>query len=202
MENKSRNEQRAELFLQEIAPLISQYEMKWRKYFAEIGLAFDVDILSDTILKCYETISRLGCRDGQKESMNYLFKAFKMNSLRELQYARNKYREIVDDVEILGDQFEDISSDYKITKDLWIEFQFNYVLKEVEMSWDKNSFYLFKLKYVLELSDTEITKKTKNPNWKKDLKEINKWLKQAINKKDIEKEFTIKYPEIDLSLLE
>lgn len=202
MENKSRNEQRAELFLQEIAPLISQYEMKWRKYFAEIGLAFDVDILSDTVLKCYETISRLGCRDGQKESMNYLFKAFKMNSLRELQYARNKYREIVDDVEILGDQFEDISSDYKITKDLWIEFQFNYVLKEVEMSWDKNSFYLFKLKYVLELSDTEITKKTKNPNWKKDLKEINKWLKQAINKKDIEKEFTIKYPEIDLSLLE
>ena len=202
MENKSRNEQRAELFLQEIAPLLSQYEMKWRKYFSEIGLAFDVDILSDTVLKCYETISRLGCRDGQKESMNYLFKAFKQNSIRELQYARNKYREIVDDVEILGDQFEDISSDYKITKDLWIEFQFNYVLKEVEMSWDKNSFYLFKLKYVLELSDTEITKKTKNPNWKKDLKEINKWLKQAINKKDIENEFAIKYPEIDLSLLE
>lgn len=202
MENSRKNEKRAELFLEEIAPLISQYEMKWRKYFAEIGLAFDIDILNDTILKCYETISRLGCRDGQKESMNYLFKAFKMNSLRELQYARNKYREIVDDVEILGDQFEDISSDYKITKDLWIEFQFNYILKEVEMSWDKNSFYLFKLKYVLELSDTEITKKTKNPNWKKDLKEINKWLKQAINKKDIENEFAIKYPEIDLSLLE
>ena len=202
MENKSRNEQRAELFLQEIAPLLSQYEHKWRKYFSEIGLEFDIDILNDTIVKCYDTISRLGCKEGQKESMNYLFKAFKMNTLRELQYARNKYRKIVDDVEILGDQFEDISSDYKITKDLWIEFQFNYVLKEVEMCWDKNSFYLFKLKYVLELSDTEITKKTKNPNWKKDLKEINKWLKQAINKKDIEKEFAIKYPEIDLSLLE
>nr|DAZ31062.1 MAG TPA: hypothetical protein [Caudoviricetes sp.] len=35
--------------------------------------------------------------------MNYLFKAFKQNSIRELQYARNKYREIVDDVEALGD---------------------------------------------------------------------------------------------------
>lgn len=134
--------------------------------------------------------------------MNYLFKAFKMNTLRELQYARNKYREIVDDVEILGDQFEDVSSDYKITKDLWIEFQFNYILKEVEMFWDKNSFYLFKLKYVLELSDDEIKKKTKNPNWKKDLKEINQWLKHAIDRKDIEKEFSAKYPEIDLSLLE
>nr|DAZ31061.1 MAG TPA: hypothetical protein [Caudoviricetes sp.] len=38
--------------------------MKWRKYFAEIGLAFDIDILNDTILKCYDTIARLGCKDG------------------------------------------------------------------------------------------------------------------------------------------
>lgn len=202
MESNRKNERRAELFLKEIAPLISQYEMKWRKYFAEIGLAFDIDILNDTILKCYDTIARLGCKDGQKESMNYLFKAFKQNSIRELQYARNKYREIVDDVEALGDQFESGQADYKIAKDLWIEFQFNYLLREVELMFDKKDFYLFKLKYVLQLPDEEIAKKTKNTNWKKDLKEITKYLKTNVKKQDIEADFAVKYPEVDISILE
>ena len=202
MESNRKNEKRAELFLKEIAPLISQYEMKWRKYFAEIGLAFDIDILNDTILKCYDTIARLGCKDGQKESMNYLFKAFKQNSIRELQYARNKYREIVDDVEALGDQFESRQTDYKIAKDLWIEFQFNYLLREVELMFDKKDFYLFKLKYVLQLPDEEIAKKTKNTNWKKDLKEITKYLKTNVKKQDIEADFAVKYPEVDISIIE
>ena len=201
MENKRKNEKRAELFLKEVAPLLSQYELKWRKYFKEIGLAFDIDILNDTVLKCYNTIARLGCKDGQKESMNYLFKAFKQNSIRELQYARNKYREIVDDVEALGDQFESSQTDYKIAKDLWIEFQFNYILREVELMFSKKDFYLFKLKYVLQLPDAEILKKTKNKKWKKDLKEITKYLKNNVKKSDIKTDFAIKYPEVDLSIL-
>lgn len=201
MENKRKNEKRAELFLKEVAPLLSQYELKWRKYFKEIGLAFDIDILNNTVLKCYDTIARLGCKDGQKESMNYLFKAFKQNSIRELQYARNKYREMVDDVEALGDQFESSQTDQKIAKDLWIEFQFNYILREVELMFDKKDFYLFKLKYVLQLSDAEILKKTKNKKWKKDLKEITKYLKNHVKKSDIKTDFAIKYPEVDLSIL-
>ena len=201
MENKRKNEKRAELFLKEVAPLLSQYELKWRKYFEQIGLAFDIDILNDTVLKCYDTIARLGCKDGQKESMNYLFKAFRQNSIRELQYARNKYREIVDDVEALGDQFESSQTDYKIAKDLWIEFQFNYILREVELMFDKKDFYLFKLKYVLQLSDAEILKKTKNKKWKKDLKEITKYLKNNVKKSDIKTDFAMKYPEVDLSIL-
>lgn len=201
MENKRKNEKRAELFLKEVAPLLSQYELKWRKYFKEIGLAFDIDILNDTVLKCYNTIARLGCKDGQKQSMNYLFKAFKQNSIRELQYARNKYREMVDDVEALGDQFESSQTDYKIAKDLWIEFQFNYILREVELMFNKKDFYLFKLKYVLQLPDAEILKKTKNKKWKKDLKEITKYLKNNVKKSDIKADFAIKYPEVDLSIL-
>lgn len=198
----NKNEQRAELFLKEVAPLLSTYQKKWQTYFSEIGLEFDIDILNDTLVKCYDTISRLGLKDGEKESMNYLFKAFKMNSLRELQYARNKYREVVNDIEVIGDKLEAQFSDYKIAKDLWTEFQFNYIIKEVEMSWDKNSFYLFKLKYVLNVDDETIKKKTKNNNWKKDLRQITKWLKTNVKKEDIYKEFNARYPDIDLSILE
>lgn len=198
----NKNEQRAELFLKEVAPLLSIYEKKWQTYFSEIGLEFDIDILNDTLVKCYDTISRLGLKDGEKESMNYLFKAFKMNSLRELQYARNKYREVVEDIEVIGDKLEAQFSDYKIAKDLWTEFQFDYIIKEVEMSWDKNSFYLFKLKYVLNVDDETIKKKTKNSDWKKDLRQITKWLKTNVKKEDIYKEFNARYPDIDLSILE
>lgn len=203
MESNRKNEKRAELFLKEIAPLISQYEMKWRKYFAEIGLAFDIDILNDTILKCYDTIARLGCKDGQKESLNYLFKAFKMNSIRELQYARNKNRDEVEDIGALHEQFMNSqkSADYKIVYDLWTEFQFNYITRQVELYFDKSAFYLFKLKYILQLDDDKIRKKSRNQNWKKDLKDIVKWLKANVKKEDIIREFNQKYPEVDLDLL-
>ena len=200
----TKNEKRAELFLKEVAPLLSLYEKKWRTYFNQIGLPFDEDILRDTVLKCYETIGRLGCKSGQSESMNYLFKAFKMNSIRELEYARNKYRDYPEDIQTLYETYlsKEHSVDYKITKDIWTEFQFNYILKEVELMWDKNTFYLFRLKYVLNLSDDEIRKKSKNENWKKDLKSVTKWLQNTIKKEDIIKEFEIKYPDLDLSVLE
>ena len=65
----------------------------------------------------------------------------------------------------------------------------------------KKDFYLFKLKYVLQLPDAEILKKTKNKKWKKDLKDITKYLKNNVKKSDIKADFAIKYPEVDLSIL-
>lgn len=197
------SKQRADLFLEEIAPKLKEYELKWRAYFKQADIQFDIDVLNDTILKCYDTISRLGLKEGQKESLNYLFKAFKMNSIRELQYARNKNREEVEDVGLLHEQFMNSqkSADYKIVYDLWTEFQFNYITRQVELYFDKSAFYLFKLKYILQLDDDKIRKKSRNQNWKKDLKDIVKWLKANVKKEDIIREFNQKYPEVDLDLL-
>lgn len=197
------SKQRADLFLEEIAPKLKEYELKWRAYFKQADIQFDIDVLNDTILKCYDTISRLGLKEGQKESLNYLFKAFKMNSIRELQYARNKNREEVEDVGLLHEQFMNSqkSADYKIVYDLWTEFQFNYITRQVELYFDKSAFYLFKLKYILQLDDDKIRKKSRNQNWKKDLKDIVKWLKANVKKEDIVREFNQKYPEVDLDLL-
>lgn len=197
------SKQRADLFLEEIAPKLKEYELKWRTYFKQADIPFDIDVLNDTILKCYDTISRLGLKEGQKESLNYLFKAFKMNSIRELQYARNKNRDEVEDIGELHEQFMNSqkSADYKIVYDLWTEFQFNYITRQVELYFDKSAFYLFKLKYILQLDDDKIRKKSRNQNWKKDLKDIVKWLKANIKKEDIIREFNQKYPEVDLDLL-
>lgn len=197
------SKQRADLFLEEIAPKLKEYELKWRTYFKQADIPFDIDVLNETVIKCYDTISRLGLKEGQKESLNYLFKAFKMNSIRELQYARNKNREEVEDVGLLHEQFMNSqkSADYKIVYDLWTEFQFDYITRQVELYFDKSAFYLFKLKYILQLEDDKIRKKSRNQNWKKDLKDIVKWLKANVKKEDIIREFNQKYPEVDLDLL-
>ena len=199
MENKLR----ADLFLQEIGPELKQYTAKWRKYFFDSGLPFNIDVLSDTIVKCYDTIQRKGLREGQKESWNYLFKAFKMNSIRELQYARNKNRDEVEDINVLYETYlnKQHSASYKIAKDLWTDFQVDYIARVVEYNWDKNTFYLFKLKFILQLDDAQIRKKSKNPNWKKDIRTLIRWLKASVSKEDILKEFNQKYPDIDLSVL-
>lgn len=195
--------QRADLFLQEIGPELKQYTAKWRKYFFDSGLPFNIDVLSDTIVKCYDTIQRKGLREGQKESWNYLFKAFKMNSIRELQYARNKNRDEVEDINVLYETYlnKQHSASYKIAKDLWTDFQVDYIARVVEYNWDKNTFYLFKLKFILQLDDAQIRKKSKNPNWKKDIRTLIRWLKASVSKEDILKEFNQKYPDIDLSVL-
>ena len=126
-----------------------------------------------------------------------------MNSIRELQYARNKNRDEVEDIGELHKQFmnNQKSAEYKIVYDIWTEFQFDYVTRMVELYFDKQSFYLFKLKYILQADDVKIRKKTRNPNWKKDLKYITKWLKANVDKKDIIREFNKKYPEVDLEVL-
>lgn len=195
--------QRADLFLQEIGPELKQYTAKWRKYFFDSGLPFNIDVLSDTIVKCYDTIQKKGLREGQKESWNYLFKAFKMNSIRELQYARNKNRDEVEDINVLYETYlnKQHSASYKIAKDLWTDFQVDYIARVVEYNWDKNTFYLFKLKFILQLDDDQIRKKSKNPNWKKDIRTLIRWLKASVSKEDILKEFNQKYPDIDLSVL-
>lgn len=197
------NKERADLFLQEIGPELKQYTAKWRKYFFDSGLPFDIDVLNDTIIKCYDIIQKKGLREGEKESWNYLFKAFKMNSIRELQYARNKNRDEVEDINILYETYmnKQHGADYKIASDLWTDFQVNYIARTVEFNWDKNTFYLFKLKFILQLDDDQIKKKSKNPNWKKDIRALVKWLKATVRKEDIIKEFNQKYPDIDLSIL-
>ena len=197
------NKQRADLFLQEIGSELKQYTAKWKKYFFDSGLPFDIDVLNDTIIKCYDIILKKGLREGEKESWNYLFKAFKMNSIRELQYARNKNRDEVEDINILYETYmnKQHSAEYKIASDLWTDFQVNYIARTVEFNWDKNTFYLFKLKFILQLYDDQIKKKSKNPNWKKDIRALVKWLKASVRKEDIIKEFNQKYPDIDLSVL-
>lgn len=195
--------QRADLFLKEVGPGLSVYAAKWRKYFAEIQLTFDYDVLNDTVIKCYDTICKYGLKDGEKESWNYLFKAFKMNSIREKTYARNQYRDEVEDINVVYETYmnKQHSEEYKAITDLWEEFQMNYILKWVDYNFTKPFSYLFRLKFVLQLPEKEIKQKTGNKKCRADINEMLRIIRMHIKIEDIRKEFLLKYPEVDLDLL-
>lgn len=195
---------RADLFLKEISSSLDIYRSKWIKYFILRDWNWEDDLLYDTILKCYDTISRLGLRDGEKESWNYLFKALTMNYKREFQYARVKYRDEVEDINELYERYltNEKSSDYKIATDLLKDFQWNYCLEMAEKYCDIKDFYAFKLKYVLGLEDKKIKRKTGDPKWKDRVKRVTQWLKYNIKKDEVLKKFNEEYPEIDLDELD
>lgn len=195
---------RADLFLKEISEEIEVYRSKWKAYFYSRDYTWDDDLLSDTIVKCYDTISRLGLRDGSKESWNYLFKALINNYKRELQYARVKNREEVEDINLLYERYlsQQHTLEHKITSDLLKEFEWNYCLEMAEKYCDSDDFYVFRLQYVLEWDDDKIKKKTKDKDWKKKSKRVVKWLKYNMKKDEVLKKFSLEYPEIDLSILE
>ena len=195
---------RADLFLKEISEEIEVYRSKWKAYFYSRDYIWDDDLLSDTIVKCYDTISRLGLKDGSKESWNYLFKALINNYKRELQYARVKNREEVEDINSVYERYlnQQHTVEYKIASDLLKEFQWNYCLEMAEKYCDSDDFYVFRLQYVLEWDEDKIKKKTKDKDWKKKSSRVVKWLKYNMKKDEVLKKFSLEYPEIDLSVLE
>lgn len=127
-----------------------------------------------------------------------------MNYIREQQYARNKNRDEVEDINVLYETYVNSnmeSSEVKIIKDIWIEYQINYLVKIIRLYFSKDALKLFKLKYVKCYDDDTITKKTKNSIWKKDLKIIEKWLQKNIDRDLIVREFKRDYPDLDVSLI-
>lgn len=193
---------RADLFLKEISEELEVYRNKWKAYFYSRDYIWDDDLLSDTIVKCYDTISRLGLKDGSKESWNYLFKALTMNYKREFQYARVKNREEVEDINKIAEERYDHSNtaEKKIVRDLLSEYEWNYCLEMAERYCD--DFYIFKLKYVIGMEDEKILKKLKDKKWKEKCNKVVKWLKYNIDRSKVIDLFSKEYPDIDLSILE
>lgn len=187
----------------DISEELDVYRLKWIKYFGLKGWKWDDDLLYDTIVKCEDTISRLGLREGKKESWNYLFKALTTNYIREQEYCRNKLRDQVDDIGVLYETYmnKQRTVEEKEVSDLWEAFQVEYILKWVDINFRKEYSYLFRMKYVLCLKESEIKKKTKIQGIRKELNQMIEIIRNHIKIEDIRAEFAIKYPEIDLDIL-
>lgn len=189
------NQKRADLFLIEISEKLDTYSRKWQKHFKEKGWDWgEGDLLSESIVKCYDTISRLGLKDGQAESFKYLFKALNNNYLRQFEYSCVKTKKDVEDLENLEILYSETSE--KTTKDLWISFQFQYILEQIEQYFAGNILQIYKCYYYLGYSDARMDSKF-GKGWKKEVRSVNKWIKTNVDFSNLKYEFYKSFPDID-----
>lgn len=99
------------------------YEIKhsFKTKISRLGLAFDEDIFSDTLVKCNDALSKRSL--GSNKMIFYFWSAFKNNTLRDLNYSRNKLRgefpeDVIDEID-----FETVTEDFeKISRMVILEF--------------------------------------------------------------------------------
>lgn len=75
-------------FMESISNQFNSIKEDFKCKITRIGLSFNEDIFSDTIIKCNIKLKDKNC--NQKDMISYFWQAFKNNTLRELYYSRNK----------------------------------------------------------------------------------------------------------------
>ena len=192
----------AKLFINTINDNYEEIKQELANYCDSVSKTFDEDIFQDTILKCYLLIEKQGeMKDPSYQGIkNYLFMSFKINMNREKQYARNQKRD--DNISDLNDLYERYSSQKlteqeKLKSDLYKDFAALYLFHKVEQNFDKQHFYLFRLKtFDKNMTYQRLAEKTGIKSVRQKVVDVKNWLKQNVKQEDIRKEFDAIYGEI------
>ena len=202
---KTLYKQQADRFLKWINDNYNKQKDKLQAFCNDKNYTFDEDIFSDTYLKIYEKILKYGIKDDSDKGFdNYMFISFKINTLRESQYARNQKRD--GNVINLSGAYEEyknteLSQAEKLKNDLKKDFYTLYLMHKAEEVFDKESFYLFRLK-VFENGMTykKLQEKTGIKDCRQKVVNVKNWLKEHVSKKEIEREFQEIYGDLFLEL--
>lgn len=192
------------LFINYISDHYNQLYYKYRQFCKEKDYQWDEDIFQDTIVNCYSAITKKGkLQDTSNQGIeNYFFKSFKMNLMREKQYARNQKRDLnveADDVDVMYEEWcnnnkED--SRTKILSDMWKDFSCLYIMMLVEDNWDDEHFYLFRLKHLCNMTYKQLTDKTGIKGVRQKILDVKQWLKDNLTKEEINKAFQLAYGDL------
>lgn len=192
------------LFINYISDHYNQLYYKYRQFCKEKDYQWDEDIFQDTIVNCYSAITKKGkLQDTSNQGIeNYFFKSFKMNLMREKQYARNQKRDLnveADDVDVMYEEWcnnnkEDART--KILSDMWKDFSCLYIMMLVEDNWDDEHFYLFRLKHLCNMTYKQLTDKTGIKGVRQKILDVKQWLKDNLTKEEINKAFQLAYGDL------
>ena len=162
---------------------------------------WDEDIFSDTYLKIYEKILKYGIKDETDKGFdNYMFMSFKVNTLREKQYARNQKRD--GNVVNLSGAYEnykntELTEQEKLKSDLYKDFATLYLLHKAEQAFDAESFYLFKLKtFERGLTYKQLQEKTGIKGCRQKVVTVKNWLRENVKQSEVKEEFENIYGDI------
>ena len=189
------------LFINYISDHYNQLYYKYRQFCKEKDYQWDEDIFQDTIVNCYSAITKKGkLQDTSNQGIeNYFFKSFKMNLMREKQYARNQKRDLnveADDVDVMYEEWTNNNKEdarTKILSDMWKDFSCLYIMMLVEDNWDDEHFYLFRLKHLCNMTYKQLTDKTGIKGVRQKILDVKQWLKDNLTKEEINKAFQLAY---------
>lgn len=189
------NEIQANKFLTWINKHYQEQKNKLIAFCNDKHYTFNEDIFCDTYLKVYEKIYKYGIKDDTDKGFeNYMFIAFKINTLREGQYSRNARRD--DNVVNLGAHYEaylksKLTSEEKLLSDLKKDFSTLYLMKVIEDNFDNESFYLFRVKTFSNMTYKELAEYTGLKGVRQKVVDCKNYLKQHVTKEEIDKAFNV-----------
>ena len=192
------------LFLNYISDNYKDLYFKYRQFCKEKQYEWDEDIFQDTVIKCFDTITKNGkLKDPSPQGIeNYFFISFKTNLKREKQYARNLKRDLNYTTEKVSEAYESwynsfhTSSTEKLKSDLWKDFSTLYLMTKVEEAFDQEHFYLFKLKHLCGMTYSQLAQKTNLKGCRQKVLEVKEWLKENVTKAQIKEAFYALYGDL------
>lgn len=193
-----------EKFINHINNNYDELKRKFNRACRDLQLTLTDDLFQDTIIKCYDSIEKKGkLNDSTPYGIeSYFFQSLKMNIKRESQYARETKRDkniSSDNIHQLYEDFyntNSMSSNEKLLSDLYKDFAILYICKQVEMNFDNEYYYLFRIKYLTNITYKELAEKTNMKKVRQKVVEVKNWVKQNITKEMIKKEFNFIYGDL------
>lgn len=181
------NQCAADIFIKCIGEVYEEYRIKYNKYH------YNEELLNNTILLCYESIQRNGLKDTSKQGCkNYLFRSFNMN-LKQVSAYETRKNEVDSDtiIELFNNEFGDtVDDNNKIIKQIRDDFRIIYISKYVEKNYDKDEYYLWRMKnFINGMTYQKLRDTTNVKNCKKIITDINKAIKRDITIQVIDEAF-------------
>ena len=164
-------EKRAREFLELSATLYNENKKKWKPILKNMGLQFDEDIYSDSILKVYDAIMK--GEDTEGDVIGYWYRCFINNTKRDKQYSYNSKRDDIDVIDYLKDKAEQVSTAetyYPTIREL---------LDKVKNNYDIKSYHLFKIYYLTHITFEELSEIV-GYDVKTKIMKIKKWIKDNV----------------------
>lgn len=164
---------------------------------------WDEDIYHDTLLKCIDLIERKGLKDTSDKGIeNYLFMAYKTNTMRERQYCRVTRRD--KNITDINGAYEDYlshrsSADEKVMNDLYVDFSAMYLASSAEGAMmdghiTAEEYHLWRFKTFLPyLTYDKLENLTRSKGVRGKVKRVRQWLKENISIDAIDESFKRNY---------
>ena len=192
-------------FLNYINDNYRQVQKKLKILSGQRKIAFDEDAFHTSIIKCYEKIRKKGkMQDNSPYGIeSYLIITYFNYLIDEKRSAKNSKRDHNVDDDTIGEVYESYcekhltSQKQKLVSDLYKDFSTLYIIKIVELNFDAEHLYLFRLKYLMpNMTYKMLQEKTGSKKVRQKVVEVKNWLKENLKKEDINDAFNDIYGDL------